>query len=125
MLFFTASDFTSITSHIHNWVLFLLWLHPFIFSGVISPLISSSILGTYQPGEFIFQCPIFSPFHTVHGVLKARILSGLPFPSPMDHILSELSTMTCSSWVAPYGAWLNFTELDKGVVYVIRLASCP
>ena len=32
-------------SHIHNWVLFLLWLHPFILSGVISPLISSSILG--------------------------------------------------------------------------------
>ena len=32
---------------IHSWVLFLLWLHPFILSGVISPLISSSILGTY------------------------------------------------------------------------------
>ena len=36
----------SITSHIHSWVLFLLWLHLFIISGVISPLISSSILGT-------------------------------------------------------------------------------
>jgi len=24
----------------------------------------------------IFQCPIFLPFHTVHGVLKARILSS-------------------------------------------------
>ena len=46
----------------------------FILSGVISPLISSSIVGTYWPGEFIFQCPIFLPFHTVHGVLKARIL---------------------------------------------------
>ena len=32
---------------VHNWVLFLLWLHPFSLSGVISPLISSSILGTY------------------------------------------------------------------------------
>ena len=28
-------------------------LHPFIPSGVISPLISSSILGTYRPGEFL------------------------------------------------------------------------
>ena len=28
----------------------------FILSGVISPLFSSSILGTYLPGEFIFQC---------------------------------------------------------------------
>ena len=33
--------------YIHNWVLFLLCLHPFIISGVISLLISSSILGTY------------------------------------------------------------------------------
>jgi len=74
---FTPSDFTSITSHIHNCVLFLLWLHPFILSGVISPLISSSILGTYRPGEIIFQCPIFLPFHPVHGVLKERILKCL------------------------------------------------
>ena len=28
----------------------LLWLHLFILSGVISPLISRSILGTYRPG---------------------------------------------------------------------------
>ena len=47
ILLFIASDLASTTSHIHNWVLFLLWLHPFILSGVISPLISSSILGTY------------------------------------------------------------------------------
>ena len=74
ILLFTASDYTCITSHIHNWVLLWLWLHLFILSGVISPLISSSILGTYQPVEFIFQCLIFLPFHTVHGVLKVRIL---------------------------------------------------
>ena len=69
ILLFAASDVTSITSHIDNWVLFLLWLHLFILSGVISPLFSSNILGTYQPVEFIFQCPIFLPFHAVHGVL--------------------------------------------------------
>ena len=45
-----------------------------ILFGVISLLIFTSILGTHQPGEFIFQCPIFLPFHTVHGVLKARIM---------------------------------------------------
>ena len=49
-------------------------LAPSPFFGVFSPLFSNSVLGTYQPGEFIFQCPIFLPFHTVHGVLKARIL---------------------------------------------------
>ena len=74
ILLFIASDLPSITSHIHNWVLFLLWLCLFILSGVISPLISSSILGPYQPGEFIFQSPILLPCHTVRGVLKARIL---------------------------------------------------
>ena len=57
-LLFISSEFTSITSHIHNWVFFLLWLCLFILSEVISPLIFSSILGTYWPGEFIFQCPI-------------------------------------------------------------------
>ena len=73
-------DLASITSHIHSWVLFLLWLHPFILSGVISPLISSSILGTYRPGEFLFQYLIILLFHTVHGVLKVRILKWFPIP---------------------------------------------
>ena len=83
ILLFTASDLASIASHIHKWVLLLLWLHPFILSGVISPLIFSSILGMYQPGDFIFQCPIFLVFHTVHGVLKARIPKwfAIPFSS--------------------------------------------
>ena len=80
-------------------------------------------MSTYRPGEFIFQCPIFLPFHTVHGVLKARILSGLPFPSPVDHILSELSTMTCLSWVALHDMAHSFIELDKTVAHVIRLVS--
>ena len=76
-------DFTPITSHTHNWVLFLLWIHIFILPGIISPLISSSILGTYQPGAFIFQCPIFFPFHTVYGVLQERRLKwfAIPFSS--------------------------------------------
>ena len=92
-LLFIALDLASITSHIHNWVLFLLWLHPFILSGVISPLISSSMLGTYQSGEFLFQYPIILPFHTVLGVLKAGILkwfaipfsSGPHFVRPLHH----------------------------------------
>ena len=53
-----------------------LWLHPFILSGVISPLVSSSILGTYRPGEFLFQNTIILHFHTVHWVLKARLLNA-------------------------------------------------
>ena len=51
------------------------------------------------------------------GFSRQEYWSGLPFPSPVDHILSYLSTMTRPSWVAP-GAWLNFIELDKAVVLV-------
>ena len=80
IFFFTASDFTSITSPIPNWVLFLCWLRLFILSGVISPLISSSILGTYQLGSSSFNVTSFFPFYTVHGVLKARLLKWLAIP---------------------------------------------
>ena len=67
-------------SLIHNWVLVLLWLHLFLLFEVISPLISRSILGTYRPREFIFQCPIFLPFHAIHWVLKARIWKWFAIP---------------------------------------------
>ena len=65
----------------------------------------------------VFQCHIFLSFHTVHGVLKARILSDLPFPSPVDHVSSELSTITHPSWVALHGMVHSFIELDKAVVH--------
>ena len=102
ILLFTALDLASITSHIHNCIFLLLWLHPFILSGVISPLISSSVLGTYRPGEFLFHYPIILPFHTVHGVLKARILKWfvIPFSSgpysvrPLHHDPSVLGGPT-------------------------------
>ena len=82
----------------------------------------SSILGTYQPGEFIFQYHIFLPFHTVHGVLKARILKWLAIQFSVDHVLSELSTTTCPSLVALHSRAHSFTELDKAVIQVISSA---
>ena len=66
---------------------------------------------------------VFLPFHTVHRVLKARILRWLPFPSPVDQVLSELSAMTRPSWVALTGMALGFTELDKALAHVISLVS--
>ena len=48
--------------------------------------------------------------------------SGLLLPSPVDHILSELSIMTRLSWVALHALAHSFAELDKGV---IRLVSFP
>ena len=44
-------------------------------------------------------------------------------PSPVDHVLLELSTMTRPSWVALHGMVHNFTELDKAVVHVISFIS--
>ena len=123
ILFYTALDFTSITCHNHNWALFSFWLSLFILSEAIFPLFSSSILGTYRPREFIFQCPIFLPFHTIPGFSRQEYWSGLPFPSPMDHIILELSTMTHPSWVALQGMAHSFIQLDKAVVHVIRLVS--
>ena len=106
-----------------NWVLFLLWLCLFILSGLISPPMSSSILGTYQPGEFIFQCPIFLPLHTVHGVLKARILKWFtsPFSSGACIVRSLHHDLSISG--GPNGMAHSFIKLDKAVVHVIRLAS--
>ena len=88
-----------------------------------SPLISSSILVTYWPGEFLFQCPVFFPFILFMGFSGQEYWSGFPFPSPVDHVLSELSTMTCPSWVALQGMAHSFIELDKAVVHVIKLVS--
>ena len=45
----------------------------FIPFGAIFPVFSS-ILGTYRPGEFTFQCHIFLPLHTINEILRARVL---------------------------------------------------
>ena len=57
------------------------------------------------------------------GFSRQEYWSGLPFPSPVDHILSELTTMTLPSWVALRGMAHSFIELDTAVVHVIRLVS--
>ena len=49
--------------------------------------------------------------------------SGLPFPSPVDLVLSELSTKTCPSWVTLRFIAHSFIEVDKAVVHVISLVS--
>ena len=57
------------------------------------------------------------------GFLRQEYLSGLPFPSPVGHVLSELSTMTRPSWVDLLSVAHSFIELDKAVVHVISLVS--
>ena len=55
------------------------------------------------------------------GFSRQEFRSSLPFPPPVEGILSELSTMTHPSWVAIHGMAHSFIELDKAVVHVISL----
>ena len=47
------------------------------------------------------------------GFSRKEYWSSLPFPSPMDHVLSEPSTMTGPALVALHGVVHNFIELHK------------
>ena len=80
-------------------------------------------MDTYQPGEFIFQCPIFLPFHTVHGVLNARILKWFAIPFSGGPRFAVTLHHDPSSCVALHSIAYSFIELDKAVVHVIRLVS--
>ena len=79
---------------------------------------ASTDLGSSSFGALSFCLFIF-----FMGFSRKEYWSGLPFPSPVDHILSELFTMTRPSWVALHGMAHSFIELDKAVFHVIRLVS--
>ena len=66
-------------------------------------------------GSPSFSILSFCLFILFMGFSRQEYWSALPFPSPVGHILSDLSTMTHPSWVAPW-TWLSFIELDKAVV---------
>ena len=74
-------------------------------------------------GSTSFSVLSFCLFILFMGFSRQEYWSVLPFPSPVDHILSELSTMTCLSWVALHFMAHSFIELDKAVVHVISLIS--
>ena len=57
------------------------------------------------------------------GFSRQEYWSRLPCPSPVDHMLSELSTITHPSWVALHSMAHSFIELDKAMVHVISLIS--
>ena len=51
------------------------------------------------------------------GFLRQEYWSGLPLPPPVEHVLSELFTMTHPSWVALHGMADSFIELPKPVYH--------
>ena len=78
-----------------------------------SPVFPSSILDIFWPGGLIFWHLIFLPFQLFMGFSRQEYWSELPFPSPMEHVLSELFPMTQLSWVDLHGMAHSFTELCK------------
>ena len=71
-------------------------------------------------GSSSFSVIRFCFFILFVGFSRQEYWSGLPFPSPADHVLSELSIMTHPSWVALPGMAHSFTELDKAVVLFLH-----
>ena len=92
----------------------------------LEPFLHSSPVAYWAPtnlGSSSFNVICFCLFILFMGFSRQEYWSGLPFPSPVDHILSDLSTMTGLPWVALHGMAHSFTELDKAVVHVISLVS--
>ena len=55
----------------------------------------------------------FCLFILFTGLSQQAYWSGLSFTTAVDHVLSELSTMTCLSWVALNGMTHSFIELHN------------
>ena len=61
-----------------------------------------------------FSVLSFCLFMLFMGFSRQEYWSSLPFPSPVDHILSKLSTMTYPSWLALHGMACEQISLSMG-----------
>ena len=69
--------------------------------------------------ELIFQCPAFFPFHTVHGVLKAKILKWFAIPFSSGPLFVRTFHHTRPSQVILQGMAHILIELDKAVISLV------
>lgn len=69
------------------------------------------------------KCPTPHPVVIEAARARQEYWSGFPFHSPVDHVLSELFTMTRLSWVILHSMARRSIELDKAVILVITLVS--
>ena len=120
ILLFIALNLASITSHIHNWILF--------FSGSFSSFFLELFLywspGAYWApidlGSSSFSVISFCPFMLFLGFSRQEYWNGLPFPSPVDHICQNSPPWPICHL---HGMAHSFIELGKAVVRVMRLVS--
>ena len=112
------SPVTSTTGHrLHFGSISSFFLGLFLYSSLVAYWLPTSL------GSSHFSVLSFCLFHTVHGVLKARILKWFAIPfSSGPHFVRTLH-YDHLSWVAVQGMAHSFIELDKAVVHVIRLVS--
>ena len=122
VLLFTASDFTSITSHIHNWCCFCFDSVSSFFWSYFSTLLQYHIghlptWGVHLSVPYIFSfsyCSLCSQAENTEVVCHS-LLQWTAF------------CQSCPPWPIhlgwPYTAGLSFIELDKAVVHVSRLVS--
>ena len=67
-------------------------------------------------GSSTFSVLFFCLFILFMEFSRQEYWSGLSFPSPVDLILSDLSSMTCPSWVAPQGIWSLKVDLWSDII---------
>ena len=106
ILLFTASDLASITNHIHNWVFFFFFGFGSIPSFFLELFLHRSPVAYWTPtdlGSSSFSILSFCVFILFMQISRQEYRNGWPFPSPVDYILSDLSTMTRPTWKAPQG----------------------
>ena len=113
ILFFTASDFTFTTRHIHNWVSFPLWPSLYILSGAIS-LTPTELTGSSSVLYlFAFSYCLCGSQGKTTGVIA---FSGGPrFVRTLHH---DLSISGGPTRMSP-----SITELHKAVIHVVILVS--
>ena len=75
-------------------------------------------------GSSCFSVISFCLFILFMGFSRQEYWNGLPFLSKVDHILSELSTMTLLSWVAPHGmAQFHWVRQGCGLWICLRCSN--
>ena len=122
ILLFTASDLASMTSHIHNWVMFLLWLISSFFLELFLHWSPGAYWALPTWGVHLSVSYHFAFSHCSWGSKSKNT-------EVVCHSLLQWTTFcqTSPPWPSrlgwPHTAWLSFIELDKAVVHVIRLAS--
>ena len=73
-------------------------------------------------GSSFFSVLSFCLFTLFMGFSRQEYWSGLPFPSSVDHVLSELSTLTRLILGGPtrHGSWFHLVRFRKNVQKVLR-----